>query len=137
MKKVITYGTFDLLHYGHLRLLQRAKALGDYLIVGVTSEEFDKKRGKKDVKQSLEERINAVKQINIADEIIIERDFGQKIDDILKYNVDIFTVGSDWTGKFDYLKEYCEVIYLPRTEGISSSELRKELLNQLNDKNGK
>lgn len=124
MTKVITYGTYDLLHYGHIRLLERAKALGDYLIVGVTSDDFDKARGKINVKQSLLERIEAVKATGLADEIIIEEYEGQKIDDIRRYGADIFTVGSDWAGKFDYLKEYCTVIYLPRTEGVSSSEIR-------------
>lgn len=126
MTKVITYGTYDYLHYGHIRLLERAKALGDYLIVGVTADDFDKKRGKINVQQSLMERIEAVKQTGLADEIIIEEYEGQKIDDIRKYNIDIFTVGSDWIGKFDYLKEYCEVIYLDRTEGVSSSKIRSE-----------
>ena len=125
MVKVITYGTYDLLHHGHIRLLERAKALGDYLIVGVTADDFDKTRGKINVQQSLMERVEAVKATGIADEVIIEEYEGQKIDDIRRYGVDIFTVGSDWVGKFDYLREYCEVIYLPRTEGISSSELRQ------------
>jgi len=126
MKKVITYGTFDLLHYGHIRLLERAKALGDYLIVGITADDFDKTRGKINVKQSLIERIEAVRKTGLADQIIVEEYEGQKIDDIKKYDVDIFTVGSDWVGKFDYLAEYCELIYLDRTEGISSSQLRAE-----------
>ena len=125
MIKVITYGTYDLLHYGHIRLLQRAKALGDYLIVGVTADDFDKTRGKINVRQSLIERVEAVRATGIADEIIIEEYEGQKIDDIKRYGIDIFTVGSDWEGKFDYLKEYCQVIYLERTEGISSSEIRE------------
>lgn len=124
MKKVITYGTYDLLHYGHIRLLERAKELGDYLIVGVTSDDFDKHRGKINVQQSLMERIQAVKNTGLADEIIVEEYDGQKIDDIIKYGVDIFTVGSDWEGTFDYLKDYCEVVYLSRTEGISSSSIR-------------
>ena len=126
MIKVITYGTYDLLHYGHIRLLERAKALGDYLIVGVTADDFDKNRGKINVQQSLMERIEAVRATGYADEIIIEEYEGQKIDDILKYDIDIFTVGSDWKGKFDYLKEYCEVVYLDRTEGVSSSEIRND-----------
>lgn len=124
MKTVITYGTYDLLHYGHIRLLERAKALGDYLIVGVTSDDYDKTRGKINNKQSLMERMAAVKATGLADKIIVEEYEGQKIDDIKRYGVDIFTVGSDWKGKFDYLKQYCDVIYLPRTEGISSSQLR-------------
>lgn len=124
MIKVLTYGTYDLLHYGHIRLLERAKELGDYLIVGITADAFDRNRGKINVQQSLIERIEAVKALNLADEIIVEEYEGQKIDDICRLGVDIFTVGSDWEGVFDYLKEYCEVIYLPRTEGISSSEIR-------------
>lgn len=126
MIKVITYGTYDLLHYGHIRLLERAKALGDYLIVGITADDFDKARGKINVQQSLMERIEAVKATGLADEIIIEEYEGQKIDDIRRYNIDIFTVGSDWIGKFDYLNEYCKVIYLDRTKGISSSDVRAE-----------
>ena len=126
MKKVITYGTYDLLHYGHIRLLERAKELGDYLIVGVTADDFDKTRGKINVQQSLEDRVAAVQETGIADKVIIEEYEGQKIDDIRRYGVDIFTVGSDWVGYFDYLKEYCEVVYLPRTEGVSSSEIRAE-----------
>ena len=124
MKKVITYGTYDRLHYGHINLLRRAKALGDYLIVGVTADSFDQARGKINVEQSLMERIEAVKATGIADEIIVEEYEGQKIDDIRRYGVDIFTVGSDWRGKFDYLGDYCQVVYLDRTEGISSTELR-------------
>lgn len=126
MIKVITYGTYDLLHYGHIRLLERAKALGDYLIVGITADDFDKTRGKINVQQSLIERIEAVRATNIADEIIIEEYEGQKIDDIRRYDITIFTVGSDWVGKFDYLNEYCKVVYLDRTSGISSSSIRTE-----------
>lgn len=126
MVKVITYGTYDLLHYGHIRLLERAKALGDYLIVGVTADSFDLTRGKINVQQSLMERIEAVKALGIADEIIVEEYEGQKIDDIKRYGVDIFTVGSDWKGHFDYLSEFCKVIYLDRTQGVSSSEIRSE-----------
>lgn len=124
MIKVITYGTYDCLHRGHIRLLQRAKELGDYLIVGVTGDDFDMARGKINVQQSLIERVEAVKALNIADEIIIEEYEGQKIDDIRRYDVDIFTVGSDWRGKFDYLNEYCKVVYLERTQGISSTDIR-------------
>ena len=126
MKKVITYGTYDLLHFGHIRLLERAKALGDYLIVGVTSDSFDLTRGKINAQQSLMERIEAVRATGLADEIIVEEYEGQKIDDIKRYDVDIFTVGSDWVGKFDYLNEFCEVIYLDRTMGVSSTEIRAE-----------
>lgn len=124
MIKVITYGTFDLLHQGHINLLEEAKKLGDYLIVGVTSDDFDKQRGKIDVKQTLIERLENVKSTGLADEIIVEEYEGQKIDDIKRYGANIFTVGSDWEGKFDYLKDYCDVIYLPRTKGISSSDIR-------------
>lgn len=127
MTKVITYGTYDLLHYGHIKLLERAKALGDYLIVGVTADDFDRTRGKINVQQTLMERIEAVRATGIADEIIVEEYEGQKIDDIKKYNVDIFTVGSDWVGHFDYLNEYCKVVYLERTKGVSSTELRSEM----------
>lgn len=124
MTKVITYGTYDMLHYGHIRLLERAKELGDYLIVGITSDSFDRLRGKINIKQSLEERIEAIRDTGIADEILIEEYEGQKIDDIKRLDVDIFTVGSDWKGHFDYLNEYCKVVYLDRTAGISSTELR-------------
>lgn len=126
MKKVITYGTYDLLHQGHINLLRRAKELGDYLIVGVTNDSFDRERGKLNVCNNVLERVEAVKATGLADKIIIEDYFGQKIDDIQKYNVDIFAIGSDWEGKFDYLNEYCKVVYLPRTEGISSTMLREE-----------
>lgn len=126
MVKVITYGTFDMFHYGHKRLLERAKALGDYLIVGVTSDDYDKTRGKINNQQSLMERITTVKETGLADEIIVEEYEGQKIDDIHRLGVDIFTVGSDWEGHFDYLNEFCKVVYLPRTEGVSSTEVRAE-----------
>lgn len=125
-KKVITYGTYDLLHQGHVNLLRRAKALGDYLIVGVTNDSFDRDRGKLNVRNNVLERVEAVKATGLADEIIIEDYVGQKIDDIQRYEVDVFAIGSDWEGKFDYLKEFCEVVYLPRTEGISSTMLREE-----------
>ena len=129
MVNVITYGTFDLLHYGHIRLLERAKGLGDYLIVAVTSDDFDKSRGKINANQSLEERIENVKKTGLADKIIVEEYEGQKIEDIKRYNVDIFTVGSDWVGKFDYLKRYCKVVYLDRTEGVSSSSIRSDIVS--------
>ena len=124
--KVITYGTYDLLHQGHINLLRRAKELGDYLIVGVTSDSFDRGRGKLNVRNNVLERVEAVKATGYADEVIIEDYLGQKIDDIQKYDVDIFAIGSDWIGTFDYLNEYCKVVYLPRTEGISSTMLREE-----------
>ena len=126
MKKIITYGTYDLLHQGHINLLRRAKELGDYLIVGVTSDSFDRGRGKLNVCNNVLERVEAVKSTGFADEVIIEDYLGQKIDDIQKYDVDVFAIGSDWEGKFDYLNEYCKVVYLPRTEGISSTMLRQE-----------
>lgn len=124
MKKILTYGTFDLLHTGHINILRKAKQLGDYLIVGITSENYDKNRGKLNVSRSLVQRIEDVKKTGLADEIIIEEYEGQKIHDILKYKIDIFVIGSDWLGQFDYLNEYCQVIYLERTKGISSTELR-------------
>lgn len=126
MVKVITYGTFDFLHFGHIRLLERAKQLGDYLVVGITADDFDKNRGKINVHQSLSERIEAVRKLGIADEIIVEEYEGQKIDDIRRLNIDVFTVGSDWRGYFDYLEDYCKVVYLDRTKGISSTEIRQE-----------
>ena len=129
MKKVITYGTFDMFHEGHINLLRRAKALGDWLIVGVTTDNFDLERGKMNTCNNVMERIEAVRATGLADQIIIEEYKGQKIDDIQKYNVDIFAIGSDWVGYFDYLKEYCQVVYLPRTEGISSTQLRQERPN--------
>ena len=124
MVKVITYGSYDMLHYGHIRLLERAKALGDYLIVGVTSDDYDKTRGKINLQQTLMERVEAVRATGIPDEVIVEEYEGQKIDDIRNYGVDIFTVGSDWKGYFDYLSDYCKVVYLDRTEGVSSTEIR-------------
>lgn len=127
MTRVITYGTYDLLHQGHINLLRRAKALGDYLVVGVTNDSFDLERGKLNVKNNVLERVEAVKATGLADKIVIEDYIGQKIDDIQKYDIDIFAIGSDWEGKFDYLKEYCDVVYLPRTEGISSTMLRKDM----------
>lgn len=126
MKKVITYGTFDLLHEGHINLLNRAKSLGDYLIVGVTTDVYDESRGKLNVQEDLMTRIENVRNTGIADEIIIEEYEGQKINDIQKYDIKIFAIGSDWIGKFDYLREYCNVIYLERTKGISSTSLRKQ-----------
>lgn len=124
MKRVITYGTYDLLHKGHLNLLKSAKDLGDYLIVGVTSDSYDRGRGKLNVRNNVLERVEAVKATGYADKVIIEDYVGQKIDDIQKYDVDIFAIGSDWEGHFDYLNEFCKVVYLPRTEGISSTQLR-------------
>jgi glycerol-3-phosphate cytidylyltransferase len=124
MKKVITYGTYDLFHEGHFKLLERAKKLGDYLIVGITTENYDDSRGKLNVQEGLMKRIENIRESGLADEVIIEEYEGQKVNDVLKYDVDIFAIGSDWTGKFDYLKEYCEVVYLDRTKGVSSTQLR-------------
>lgn len=124
--RVITYGTFDLFHEGHRRLLERAKALGDHLVVGVTTENYDNSRGKLNVSQSLMERIRNVQDSGLADEIIIEEYEGQKIRDIQKYDIDIFAIGSDWLGEFDYLEDYCQVVYLERTKGVSSTQLRDE-----------
>lgn len=129
MKKVITYGSFDLFHRGHYNLLERAKALGDYLIVGVTTEQYDKSRGKLNVSDSLSERMESVRRTGFADEIIVEDHVGQKVEDILKYKIDVLTVGSDWVGQFDHLKKYCEVVYLERTKDISSTMLRTNNLS--------
>ena len=125
MKKVITYGTFDLFHEGHQNILKRAKELGDYLIVGVTSSHYDLERGKLNVVNSLLERIENVKNSGYADEIIVEEYEGQKQEDIQRHKVDIFAIGSDWVGAFDYLKAYCDVVYLERTPDISSTKLRQ------------
>jgi len=129
MRKVITYGSFDLFHQGHYNLLKRAKALGDYLIVGVTTEQYDKYRGKLNVCDSLSERMESVRKTGFANEIIVEDHVGQKVEDILKYKVDVLTVGSDWVGEFDHLRKYCEVVYLERTKDISSTMLRTNNLN--------
>lgn len=126
MIKIITYGPFDHLHQGHINLLRRAKALGDYLIVGVTSDDFDKQRVKINVSEPLEKRIEHVKKTGYADLIIVEEYEGQKIDDVKRFQIDIFAIGSDWVGHFDYLKNYCEVKYLPRTQGISSTQIRSQ-----------
>lgn len=129
MKKVITYGTFDLFHQGHYNILKRAKECGDYLIVGVTGENYDAERGKLSVQDSLSKRIENVKKTGFADLIIVEEYLGQKISDIFKYNIDVLVVGSDWKGKFDHLRKYCEVKYLERTKDISSTQIRENILN--------
>ena len=131
MVKVITYGTFDLFHQGHYNLLKRAKELGDYLIVGVTSEHFDENRGKINVVEDVLTRVQHVKDTGFADQIIIEDHEGQKIEDIQRYGVDIFTVGSDWTGTFDYLNQFCKVVYLPRTPDISSTAIRSNMFQPI------
>lgn len=124
--RVITYGTFDLFHEGHRRLLERAKALGDYLIVGVTTDNYDSSRGKLNVSQSLMERVRNVTDCGLVDEVIVEEYEGQKIHDIQRLGVDIFAIGSDWAGRFDYLRDYCQVVYLDRTKGVSSTSLRQQ-----------
>ncbi len=126
--KVITYGTFDLLHAGHIKLLERARELGDYLIVGVTTDQYDETRGKLNVRDNVMTRIENVRATGLADEIIIEDYQGQKINDIQQHSADIFAIGSDWLGKFDYLNDFCKVVYLERTAGVSSTQLRAETL---------
>ena len=126
MTRVITYGVFDLFHQGHINLLKHAKELGDELIVGITTDQYAYERGKLTVVDSLETRMENVRKCPYADEVIVEDHIGQKVEDILKYNIDIFAIGDDWFGKFDYLEAYCKVVYLPRTAGISSSILRLE-----------
>jgi len=125
-KRVITYGTYDIFHIGHLRLLQRVKALGDELIVAVSTDEFNLKKGKR-VMIPFSQRAEIVKNIKCVDMVIAEESWKQKIDDIKRYNIDIFAIGDDWRGEFDFLKEYCDVIYLPRTKNISSTQLKNSL----------
>jgi len=126
LKKVITYGTFDLLHIGHINFLKRAKALGDYLVVGVSTDNFNEIKGKKTI-IPYGERAEIIKSLKVVDEIIPEKNWEQKINDIKSHKIDIFTIGDDWKGKFDYLKEYCDVVYLERTKDISSTYLKEEL----------
>ncbi|GAE35794.1 glycerol-3-phosphate cytidylyltransferase [Halalkalibacter akibai] len=126
MKKVITYGTFDLLHWGHINLLKRAKDLGDYLIVAISSDEFNAIKNKKSY-HSFENRKMILEAIRYVDEVIPEHKWEQKISDVVDNNVDVFVMGDDWEGKFDFLKDYCEVVYLPRTAGISTSKIKDEL----------
>ena len=126
MKRVITYGTFDLLHYGHINLLRRAKELGDYLIVALSTNEFNRIKGK-ECYFSYEERKKLLEAIRYVDLVIPESSWEQKIDDIKKYEVDVFVIGDDWKGKFDYLKDYCEVVYLERTPENSTTKIKKEL----------
>jgi len=125
-KRVITYGTFDMFHIGHLELLKRLKNYGDELIVGISTDEFNELKGKKTI-IPYEQRVAIVEAIRYVDLVIPENSWEQKIDDIKKYNIDIFIMGDDWKGEFDFLKEYCEVLYIPRTEGISSTELKSTL----------
>lgn len=126
MKRVITYGTFDLLHIGHINLLRRAKLYGDYLIVGISTDEFNELKGKK-AYYSFEQRKGILEAIRYVDLVIPEKSWEQKIEDIIKYDVDIFVMGDDWKGKFDFLKDYCEVIYLPRTVGISTTKIKTDI----------
>ena len=126
MKRILTYGTYDLLHFGHINLLKRAKDLGDYLVVGLSTDEFNGLKGKESY-FSYEKREYMLESVRYVDEVIKENNWEQKIEDIKKYNIDIFVMGDEWEGKFDYLKEYCEVIYLPRTEGISTTEIKANL----------
>ena len=127
MRRIITYGTFDLLHYGHINLLKRAKALGDYLIVALSTDEFNWNSKQKKCYFSYEKRKQLLESIRYVDLVIPETCWEQKVNDILQYHVDIFVMGDDWKGKFDYLKQYCEVIYFPRTPEISSSQIKKDL----------
>ena len=127
MKTVITYGTFDLLHKGHIYLLQRAKALGDYLIVALSTDEFNLNKKNKVCAQPYEERKLILESLRFVDEVIPEEDWEQKVTDVKEHHVDVFTIGDDWEGKFDFLKEYCDVVYLKRTEGISTTA-RKEMI---------
>ena len=127
MKKVITYGTFDLLHAGHINLLRRAKELGDYLIVVVSTDEFNWNEKQKKCYFTYEERKKLVEAVRYVDLVIPENSWDQKISDVQEYHVDTFVMGDDWKGKFDFLKDYCEVVYLPRTEGISTTKIKKYL----------
>jgi len=129
MKKVITYGTFDLFHIGHLNLLKRAKKLGDYLVVAVSTDVFNLGKNKKCV-HPFEERAKIVEAIKYVDEVIPETNWKQKITDVKNHEIDVFVIGDDWKGKFDFLKEFCEVVYLGRTEGISTTEIKQELSGQ-------
>lgn len=126
MKKVLTYGTFDLLHYGHINILKRAKELGDYLVVAISSDEFNAIKGKKSA-MDFETRKGLVESIRYVDEVIREDDWDQKIKDVKEHNIDVFVMGDDWEGKFDFLKEYCEVVYMPRTRSISTTLLKSVL----------
>ncbi len=126
MKRVITYGTYDLFHYGHIRLLQRARRLGDYLIVALSTDEFNAGKGKKSI-MSYEERKEILEAIRYVDEVIPETSWDQKVEDVVEKKVDVFVMGDDWEGKFDFLKEYCDVVYLPRTANVSSTMLKEAI----------
>ena len=127
MKRVITYGTFDLLHYGHINLLRRAKALGDYLIVALSTDEFNWLEKQKKSYFSYDERKAMLEAIRYVDLVIPEENWGQKKTDVEKYHVDVFVIGDDWTGQFDFLRDQCEVVYLPRTPEISTTKIKTEL----------
>ena len=127
MKKVITYGTFDLLHYGHVNLLQRAKALGDYLVVALSTDEFNWNQKQKKCYFSYEERKRLLEAIRYVDLVIPEESWEQKASDVQEYHIDTFVMGNDWEGQFDFLKEYCDVVYLPRTPEISTTQIKKDL----------
>ena len=127
MKKVITYGTFDLLHYGHVNLLQRAKQLGDYLIVALSTDKFNWEQKQKKCYFSYEERKRLLEAIRYVDLVIPEENWEQKISDVKEFKADVFVIGDDWEGKFDFLKEYCEVVYLPRTPEISTTQIKTDL----------
>lgn len=127
MKRILTYGTFDLLHIGHVRIIKRAKSLGDKLIVGLSSDEFNSLKGKKAV-YSYQERKEILESLEDVNLVIKEDSWEQKIDDIKKFNIDILVMGDDWDGKFDYLKKYCKVMYLKRTENISTTEVREDIV---------
>ncbi|ENI9096962.1 glycerol-3-phosphate cytidylyltransferase [Listeria monocytogenes] len=126
MKKVITYGTFDLIHWGHIRLLERAKALGDYLIVAISTDEFNRIKHK-EAYHNFEHRKLILEAIRYVDEVIPESNWEQKLEDVKNQDIDIFVMGDDWEGEFDFLKPYCEVVYLPRTDGISTSKIKDDL----------
>jgi len=126
MKRVITYGTYDLLHFGHIELLRRAKEMGDYLIVALSSDDFNKMKNKKSY-YNYEQRKTMLESIRYVDLVIPEDNWDQKINDVKTYHVDLFVMGHDWDGEFDFLKDYCEVIYLNRTEGISTTKIKEEL----------
>ncbi len=127
MKKVITYGTFDLLHYGHIQLLKRAKQYGDYLIVALSTDEFNWNSKNKKCYFSYEHRKMLLESIRYVDQVIPEENWEQKIDDVKKFNIDTFVMGDDWEGRFDFLKDYCEVVYLPRTPEISTTQIKNDL----------
>ncbi len=131
MKKVITYGTYDLFHHGHINIIKRAKELGDYLIVGISSDEFNEKEKNKDTYFTYEQRKMVVESLKFVDEVIPETNWEQKVEDVKKYGIDVFVIGDDWKGKFDFLKEYCEVVYLERTQGVSSTKMKHDLYGSL------